>query len=1003
MATGSQHVRYTQRLIPVTIPAGLLSFLTGLVVSRLLYETQFPSLQILGSWPGALGLALPGGVLGMLLARWLRQRHAAWQVLLPFLPLAISAPYLVMPNVQLLAGPWLVWFSLGSSLTVLVWLLASVAEDSLWPLLSLIVIVWLIFGQTMGRTVGRADTFEFQVRTLDLGIVHPTGYPLWLLLAKPFTWLPFGTAAWRVNLAAVTWGLVATILLFFLVRSLTGRSWAGWIAAIIWATRPTFWSQAIEAEVYTLHAVIVAGALWQMVWLAAHDDDGRVNGRFVWLTAWIGLGFTNHLTTVFLLPPAGYLLIRHWVRQTDKGATLRWLFPRLLTALVGPLILYAYLPWRWQVTNGEPMGLGRFIDWVIGGRFQDALQWSAWLNDPERWRIVGRLFLDEWGWLGIGLALAGGLLLGWKRQPAALVLLLTWAGFSLYCLNYLVPDLAVFLLPAQLVFAVVLGALPGWLRTVLGQRTEGWLSLTGAALLVILLGWFAVGVPTTWERVDRSNEDNFTEWGWQVLQLPLAEDATILADSEKIAPLNYLQEAEGLRPDLNIMVLPDEAAYLNELNSRLANDEVVYLARFLPRLEGIYHLRSVGPLTEVSKVPLDRLPAGIEPLDRQVGPLRLLGARPDLSLNNTSHGLTLFWQKNGPIEENLLIYSRWSADGFASLPEPLNGQHPANNFYPTLAWDEAEIVSDFQQLSWPHGLSVENLTFQVAVAPAFSPANELTWVNVRDYPGPYFHSQAEADGEEPPAGVRPVRAQLDGATVTGIGLPATARLNREPTVLLGCLAGEELAVRWVNEAREASGQVGQVRCGPVDNVVRVTLPLPGENGVYELKVLGEGRCGWLRGTTSGCTLGQIEVIGAPVPEGATNFSDQIGLLSLTVPETTLSPGGQVVVEAAWQGLLPLENDYTVFVQVLDAGDQIVGQLDTWPLQGTFPTSQWVAGELVTDRYVVNLTPELAEGDYRLIIGWYLLGTPVQRLVVFDAAGNPIADKVEVTGLTVGGP
>ena len=36
----------------------------------------------------------------------------------------------------------------------------------------------------MGRTVGSADTFEFQVIAPQLGIAHPTGYPLYLILGK---------------------------------------------------------------------------------------------------------------------------------------------------------------------------------------------------------------------------------------------------------------------------------------------------------------------------------------------------------------------------------------------------------------------------------------------------------------------------------------------------------------------------------------------------------------------------------------------------------------------------------------------------------------------------------------------------------------------------------------------------------------------------------------------------------------------------------------------------
>src|SRR5690606_14091612 len=55
---------------------------------------------------------------------------------------------------------------------------------------------------TMSSAVGAADAFEFQVVAPQLGIAHPTGYPLYLLLGKLFSLLPFGTMAWRINLAS---------------------------------------------------------------------------------------------------------------------------------------------------------------------------------------------------------------------------------------------------------------------------------------------------------------------------------------------------------------------------------------------------------------------------------------------------------------------------------------------------------------------------------------------------------------------------------------------------------------------------------------------------------------------------------------------------------------------------------------------------------------------------------------------------------------------------------
>ena len=111
------------------------------------------------------------------------------------------------------------------------------------------------------------------------------------------------------------------------------------------------------------------------------------------------------------------------------------------------------------------------------------------------------------------------------------------------------------------------------------------------------------------------------------------------------------------------------------------------------------------------------------------------------------------------------------------------------------------------------------------------------------------------------------------------------------------------------------------------------------------------------------------------------------------------PGGELAVDLTWQAMATLDEDYTVFVQVVDDQDRIVGQVDAWPQQGTFPTSSWTAGERVEDPYMIRLDEELPPGQYRLYLGWYLLET-LRRLTVQDQAGRAIDDKVTVPGLVV---
>src|SRR5262245_917735 len=126
---------------------------------------------------------------------------------------------------------------------------------------------------TLAPTVLEADAGEFQFVPWLPGIAHPTGYPLYLMLG--WLWshlLPMGEVAWRMNLlsalfAAITVGLVYGLAQFLLeivqpeLSPLVHRLGAG-LAATTFALTATFWSQALIAEVYTLHLLFITAILW---------------------------------------------------------------------------------------------------------------------------------------------------------------------------------------------------------------------------------------------------------------------------------------------------------------------------------------------------------------------------------------------------------------------------------------------------------------------------------------------------------------------------------------------------------------------------------------------------------------------------------------------------------------------------------------------------------------------------------------------------------------------
>ncbi|MGB6849879.1 MAG: DUF2723 domain-containing protein, partial [Thermoanaerobaculia bacterium] len=655
----------------------------------------------------------------------------------------------------------------------------SVLQEWSWRWLGVLFIVAALlplYLLTMPGTVGSADTFEFQVVIPRLGIAHPTGYPLYLLLARLFTLIPLGSVAWRANLASAVFALLAVLLVYGGARRLLRRSVPALLAAVVLGVTAVFWSQAIEAEVYALQALIVAAALWLMVVILG-SREWAVGGRgwqglIILLALVLGLGLANHLTTLFLLPPAllaVFLAYGGLLRRQSWREDLVLLL-KVAAAFLLPLLLYLYLPLRWQAVNGEPMGLGRFVQWVIGGRFQGALQLTAWLKDRTRYEVVGRLLLDNWGWFNLGLVVLGLVYLGWRNWRMALVLVLTWLGFLFYALNYYVPDLAVFIIPAHVVMAFFWGAGvtavlsgAGWLASKLGR--PGLRSPLENILLVLLLLPSLWQVTETWAVMQGRENRDLLKWGEGVLAMPLANGAAVLADSEKIAPLYYLQQAEGVRPDLEIMVLADEATYRAELDARLAAGQTVYLARFLPGLEGIYHLRSLGPLIEVSREPITSLPPEAQQAGLELGPIRLAGytMQEAAAVDPLATAVTLFWQAENPVTESLFVYVRWAGENFVGEPVVKSGQHAAGNMYPTLAWQPGEIVPDFHLLPRPLSDQEQELDLQVAVGPAFASAEDLLWQTVTGVVLP------AAEGIELE---QPLRAQTGRMLLSGAQFPA---------------------------------------------------------------------------------------------------------------------------------------------------------------------------------------------------------------------------------------
>ncbi len=118
----------------------------------------------------------------------------------------------------------------------------------------------------------------------------------------------------------------------------------------------------------------------------------------------------------------------------------------------------------------------------------------------------------------------------------------------------------------------------------------------------------------------------------------------------------------------------------------------------------------------------------------------------------------------------------------------------------------------------------------------------------------------------------------------------------------------------------------------------------------------------------------------------------------------LHPGRELRVVLKWEALRPVKENYTVFVQLLDAALRVRAQRDTPPLGGSAPTwlwfPRWRRGMRITDTYILHPPPDLPPGTYPLVVGMYGFATR-KRVQVVRPNGDVEGDWITLAHMQVG--
>jgi 4-amino-4-deoxy-L-arabinose transferase-like glycosyltransferase len=325
-------------------------------------------------------------------------------------------------------------------------------------------------------------------------------------------------------------------------------------------------------------------------------------------------------------------------------------------------------------------------------------------------------------------------------------------------------------------------------------------------------------------------------------------------------------------------------------------------------------------------------------------------------------------------------WGRWAVAAFAGFLLVLSVIAPVAWIRP--AYARPEGLTDGQTAAIPHPVGADFggvmrlLGYDLAtsaVEPGRQVAVSLYWEALapadRDYTV-FVHLLGEGEL---------LVAQRD--TFPGVGLLSTTWL--------------EPGFRWTDRyvlqvpGTAYAPDTAQIQVGLYDSTSGARLPVAGAGG----EPVGDN-----------VRFGRVQVRPRPgdVPNPIwVNFGNRMALVGYDVERRVARAGETVALTLYWQGLEPMDVNYTVSAQYVDAGQRKAAQQDGWPSNGAAPTSSWEPGQTLVDTHAMAIYPDAAPGVYNVRVVVYAAGDgQIEHLPTVAANGQMQATHVVLTTVRV---
>lgn len=469
-------------------------------------------------------------------------------------------------------------------------------------------LAFIFFLITIAPSVIQIDTGELAAVQATLGIAHPTGYPLFTILGYIFSLLPLPfSKVFQLNLLAAIYCSIAVSIFTYsaklILDNLSGFQFSKAVkekskkkksadktqiqivisplelsetvkiissvfSGLFLALSKTFWFQSTSVEVYSLHLLLISIIILELInaFLFA-DKEKSISKYWIIFAVTLALGFTNHMTTLLIIPGVAYL---YFTQNGFKARSFKQIIFMLLIFFPILILVYSYLPIR--ASQNPAMNWGNPIEWERIVRHISGQQYQVWLFSSTEAAakqfnyFVGNL-PEEFS-LTLVIVLVGLIVSFLKARKFFIFNLVVFLSTVLYSINYDINDIDSYFLLAYISLSFF--AVFGISQIILSAANNKMKIAIPISLLIIFLG---IQFYSNYGTVNQRNNYVYEDYTKALLN-SVPENSVVFSYQWDyfISESYYFQLVENFRKDVIVIdkELLRRSWYYNQLNTNHA-------------------------------------------------------------------------------------------------------------------------------------------------------------------------------------------------------------------------------------------------------------------------------------------------------------------------------------------------------------------------------------------------------------------------------------------------